>query len=200
MGRVGSTRTPLALARDAPTSPASPPASLADPWDKPRCLTRVWCLYEVVHCCIVKADTFLKFTMAPEECDAFTRAARANPSAVEQLIQFDARQAEATVEQDRAMIMRLIEDQFDLRNAPELKIDESGDHIDRFNRSLRRTLSATLTDAVSALCSVQVCDCQRDMPTMCKAARYGLDGPPDTSLDNAPFTAGVAPPSDDGPR
>ena len=84
----------------------------ADPWDRPVALTRMWCLYEIVHCNEAEGVLFA-LAMAPTERAAFLRALQRDHASVESaLTHFDSRAAKASIESDRVMIMSLIEERY----------------------------------------------------------------------------------------
>jgi hypothetical protein len=98
-----------------------------DPWDAPLCLTRVWCLYELVQT-INFPGTAVYLSMPTEERTAFLRRLRSRDTRamVEQALEmFDARHAQASVEEDRAMIFGLI-------------LESGG--FDQFNRHVRESM------------------------------------------------------------
>lgn len=83
-----------------------------EPWSRPKCLTRVWVLFELVQA--VQSDgrwnaPVLHLTMPPAERAAFLRALRDNRAVVEQaMVAFNAEQAESSLEADRTRIFELI--------------------------------------------------------------------------------------------
>mmetsp|Transcript_12884 Transcript_12884/g.34369 ORF Transcript_12884/g.34369 Transcript_12884/m.34369 type:complete len:201 (+) Transcript_12884:1-603(+) len=109
-----------------------------DPWDKPVCLTRVWCLYEVVHT-HMQTRTTLHLAMARSERIGFRRALTDDRRAVLQaLVGFDARRAQASVAADKEMIFELIRDNFHMD-------DGSGiDAFEHFNASVRAAVIRAL--------------------------------------------------------
>jgi len=107
-----------------------------DPWDKPACLSRVWCLYEVVHCAVGSAPAVLDLAMTESEVKALHRALQKDRNVLERtLASFDARTASATMEADRRMIMGLIERSFD--PGPD---SDGRDAFDVFNERVRAAL------------------------------------------------------------
>mmetsp|Transcript_14388 Transcript_14388/g.33584 ORF Transcript_14388/g.33584 Transcript_14388/m.33584 type:complete len:170 (+) Transcript_14388:2040-2549(+) len=88
-----------------------------DPWNAPVCLTRVWCLYEVVHTVPSTRDaagiTF-HLTLSSSERVSFVAAyEKFGKQHIEDVLAaFDARNAMATVEADKHMIFALIASTF----------------------------------------------------------------------------------------
>lgn len=99
-----------------------------DPWDKPVCLTRAWCLFEMLHCELhqrqltathAHAGTsrgrqmLMHLALAPSEQRGLARAMHANTLQVEKaLVNFDSRNASASLAKDRRMIFEMIEREF----------------------------------------------------------------------------------------
>mmetsp|Transcript_34617 Transcript_34617/g.81671 ORF Transcript_34617/g.81671 Transcript_34617/m.81671 type:complete len:612 (+) Transcript_34617:397-2232(+) len=90
-----------------------------DPWNAPVCLTRVWCLYEVVHTVPSKREAGTEFHLALPSSErasfvaAYEHFGKAHIEEV--LAAFDARKAEAAMESDKLMIFRLIASMFNVR-------------------------------------------------------------------------------------
>jgi len=111
-----------------------------DPWDKPVCLSRVWCLYELVHTQL-QASTTLHLAMAPLEKMGFTAAlARDRKSVHHAILAFDTRDAKATVPQDKDMIFDLITRSYTLDD------DAAGGYgaFDHFNADVRAAVMRAL--------------------------------------------------------
>jgi len=67
-----------------------------DPWDKPVCLSRVWCLFEVAHCTL--AGLPLSLGVPPTQRSLPARALLKRRVAIDAVYSgFDARSADATV-------------------------------------------------------------------------------------------------------
>ncbi|KAJ1641442.1 hypothetical protein T492DRAFT_2374 [Pavlovales sp. CCMP2436] len=89
-----------------------------DPWIAPVCLTRVWCLYEVVHTVPSTRDaagiTFHLTLSSSERASFVTAYEKFGKQHIENVLAaFDARNAMATVEADKHMIFALIASTFD---------------------------------------------------------------------------------------
>ncbi|KAG8459270.1 hypothetical protein KFE25_014115 [Diacronema lutheri] len=109
-----------------------------DPWDKPVCLTRVWCLYEIVHS--LHPSVVLDLTVPRAERMRFVQALAHDLSAVEeQLCSFDARNAQVTVPEDKLVILSLIEEHFGGRFGY-----VEGEGLSIFNEETRAAIRAAL--------------------------------------------------------
>lgn len=107
-----------------------------DPWCSPTCLTRMWCLYEIVHA-QSHADANLALTMAPSERSDFLRVMQKEGSAMcTAQLGFDARKASATIESDRVAIFALIAERFGHGR------DDDG--IELFNSQVRMAIQRAL--------------------------------------------------------
>ncbi|KAG8466083.1 hypothetical protein KFE25_005653 [Diacronema lutheri] len=110
-------------------------ALVIDPWRQPACLTRMWCLLELLHAFQAKCD--VRLTMCYSEAVAFYRALRSEYVEVERsLTTIDARRAEATVEADRTLIYNAI---------------EKAMGFDEFNEQLRARMSQCLAELSTAM-------------------------------------------------
>ncbi|KAJ1615826.1 hypothetical protein T492DRAFT_1110551 [Pavlovales sp. CCMP2436] len=90
-----------------------------DPWNAPVCLTRVWCLYEVVHTVPSEREAGTEFHLAlpASERARFVAAYKQfGKKHIEKVLAaFDAREAQAAMEADKMMIFRLIASMFNAR-------------------------------------------------------------------------------------
>lgn len=92
-----------------------------DPWHSPLALTRAWCLFEIASSQLYD-DVELHITMDRAERAMFLRALQADRRVVESVLaRFDARDAHASVEEDKRMIDSLIHGYW------------GGDGLDAFN-------------------------------------------------------------------
>jgi hypothetical protein len=128
-------------------------AMVLDPWDKPLCLTRVWCLYEVAQC---RPDTGVRFDlcMAPSERDALRSVLGTTPELVDAALSaFDARTALSSVDSDKRAIMQYISQSY--RRPEDVLPDGSRDTDSPFVR-FNDSVSAALRDALEHLEDVKL--------------------------------------------
>eukprot|EP00746_Dinoflagellata_sp_MGD_P083060 gnl/MRDRNA2_/MRDRNA2_33040_c0_seq1.p1 gnl/MRDRNA2_/MRDRNA2_33040_c0~~gnl/MRDRNA2_/MRDRNA2_33040_c0_seq1.p1 ORF type:complete len:463 (+),score=21.04 gnl/MRDRNA2_/MRDRNA2_33040_c0_seq1:141-1391(+) len=105
---------------------------VANPWNKPLPLTRVWCLYEL-HTA-AKSEVPIKLHISSDEKDAFLKAVdRSYETVVQALMDVKTQNATATVLSDRDMIFKQIE-------------NEGG--FDKFDETIKGVMNNSLSNFV----------------------------------------------------
>mmetsp|Transcript_9676 Transcript_9676/g.25040 ORF Transcript_9676/g.25040 Transcript_9676/m.25040 type:complete len:358 (-) Transcript_9676:58-1131(-) len=108
-----------------------------DPWDKPVCLTRVWCLFELVHS--LQPSVELDLTVPAAERARFVNALHQDPGAMQAMLtNFDARNASASGDADREAILMVIAHYF----GGILEDDDDG--LEYFNQETRMAIRDAL--------------------------------------------------------
>lgn len=119
---------------------------VVDPWDKPVALTRVWCIYEMVHA--LDDSAHLDLALPREQHDRLRAALDRDREDVERLItEFDVREVKVPNTRERHAILGIIERACARKDDPRGK--ESGGGVQIFNERTHDIMRSLVEDTIA---------------------------------------------------